>query len=65
MTHTTRPSAKAFDNAIASGTLSVTSQDENYAGNYMYMYSAVCDGYIEDFFKNINTRQYIRVLVLD
>lgn len=46
---------KAFDNAITSGLLSLQKADDNYAGNYMYMYTD--QGM--DFFKHKLTRKYI------
>lgn len=49
----------AYDNAIKLSVLSANESAENYAGHYMYMYSA--DG--SDFFKHCDTRQYIEVKV--
>jgi hypothetical protein len=46
---------QAFDNAIAKGLLSDDENKENFAGNYMYMYSENN----KDFFKDITTREYI------
>jgi hypothetical protein len=50
----------AFDNAIHKGTFHSDpdkSEDYNYAGSWMYMYSK--DD--RDYFKNIKTRKYISV----
>ena len=46
---------KAFKNAIDKHLLSTVWGREDYAGNYMYMYSD--NG--KDFFKSIATRDYI------
>ncbi len=48
----------AFDRAIAQGRLSDNPQDNNYAGNYMYMGREQKGDIGKDLFKNINTRQY-------
>ena len=45
-----------FQEAIEAGILSDDETKDNYAGNYMYMYSK---GYIH-FFKNKDTREYIK-----
>ena len=47
---------KVFDEAIEKGLLSTDEKKENFAGNYMYMYSQ--DN--KDFFKNHITREYIK-----
>ena len=44
----------AFTDAIESGALTVIKTDSNYAGKYMYMYTA--DNV--DYFMHISTRQY-------
>ena len=46
---------KAFDDAIFNGLLSADKNEENFAGNYMYMYTRG----EKDFFKNHLTREYI------
>ena len=51
-----RESEAAFYRAIRSGRLSGVPTDENYAGNYMYMGTAM-NG--RTMFKHIETRQYI------
>lgn len=45
---------KAFEEVISSGILSDDETTQNFAGNFMYMYSR--DGI--NYFKNINTRRY-------
>tara|TARA_Y100000034_G_scaffold33928_1_gene41498 strand:- start:15666 stop:15869 length:204 start_codon:yes stop_codon:yes gene_type:complete len=50
---------KAFENALEKNRLSKDSQDENYVGKFMYMYS--CEKKGLDFFKNIVTRKYLKV----
>jgi len=54
-------SQDAFNKAIETGKLSANPNDYNYAGNYMYMGSSCpLEGQAqEDFFKDINTREYI------
>lgn len=62
-----RDSSECFDNAIATGFLSasdvitnygwVTTNNDKWAGNWMYMYSK--PGI--DYFKNRDTRNYIEV----
>jgi len=47
----------AFQNAIDKGHLDITPASANFAGNYMYMYSD--DTY--DFFKDIDSRRYLKV----
>ena len=47
-------SREAFEDAIADGRLSECPEDDNYAGDYMYMYTQ--DGW--DMFKHIVTRKY-------
>ena len=47
----------AFEQAIASGRLSVDPDSPNYAGHYMYMGPTV-DG-LRDAFKHSLTREYI------
>ena len=47
----------AFQSAIDKGHLNITPESIFFAGNYMYMYSDdTCD-----FFKNIESRQYLKV----
>lgn len=53
----TDQSKKAFNHAIATGHLSTNAQDENYAGNYMFMREEA----YSYFFKHINTRRYTEV----
>lgn len=45
---------EAFKEAIKTGILSDNETSQNFAGNFMYMYSR--DGI--NYFKNINTRKY-------
>ncbi len=54
-----KDSAVAFNEAIASGRLSLNKNAPNYAGAYMYMGPTV-DGK-HDAFKHIVTRQYLEV----
>jgi len=51
-----RDAQQAFRDAIGNSILSQYPSDENYAGNYMYMYS---EG-IQDAFKHRVSRQYLR-----
>ena len=65
----------AFQQAIAQGHLTDNENDINYAGNYMYMNSEnqaseialsgkhlrTTINVIVDYFKNIDTREYIKV----
>lgn len=67
----------AFDHAIAKGHLTDNENDPNYAGNFMYMNSenvpsrfsetrydgtpSIMQDKIIDYFKNIDTREYIKV----
>ena len=54
---TSRPSDAAFQSAIDKGHLNITPESVFYAGKYMYMYSDdTCD-----YFKNIDSRQYLKV----
>ena len=47
----------AFQSAIGNGHLNITPESVFYAGKYMYMYSDdTCD-----YFKNIDSRQYLKV----
>jgi len=66
-------SQEAFEQAIERGSLSTQESWENFAGNYMYMYSESLSpkkeettrfGTIRDWFKNINTRHYYAVTYL-
>lgn len=52
---------RAFNDAIASGILSDIPMKSNYADNYMYMYTQ--EG--KDYFKHIDTREYISAPVND
>lgn len=52
-----RDHMKAFEDAINKGTLS-REKGDNYAGDYMYMYSDD----EKDYFKHIDTREYISVV---
>lgn len=52
---TFRNSQEAFEQAIKAGRLSVDSEADNYAGNFMYMGT---DESGRDLFKNIETRCY-------
>ena len=54
-----RDAKEAFSNAIEKEVLSEDETQENFAGNYMYMYSS--DDLKIDYFKHINTREYIEV----
>ena len=47
---------RAFNQAIDDNRLSEYQSDDNYVGDYMYMYT---DDNNKDIFKNINTRQYL------
>ena len=51
-------SQQAFEEAIASGTLSADPQSDLYAGRFTYM--GTWDGI--DRFKHIETRQYLAIL---
>lgn len=51
-----RNSQEAFLDAIQEGRLSKNPSDENFVGNYMYMYT---DEKGKDHFKHINTREYL------
>jgi hypothetical protein len=53
-----RDPEQAFDHAIEVGLLTTSPDCPDYAGNYMYMYTA--DGL--DYFKHIDTREYIRIV---
>ena len=52
-----RDSQEAFDHAIKVGVLSIMPTANNHVGDYMYMYSEK----EVDFFKHVDTREYIRV----
>jgi hypothetical protein len=61
---TTRDSQEAFDHAIAVNALGMTRSNGQgpcswfgYVGDYMYMYS---DKEV-DYFKHVDTREYVRV----
>lgn len=47
----------AFQQAITRGYLSASTGDPNYAGKYMYMGTSA----ETDDFKNIDTREYLRI----
>ena len=51
-----RDSQEAFEDAIADGELSEDEGADNWAGNYMYMFT---DDEGTDQFKNIRTRVYL------
>ena len=53
-----KTSQEAFDYAIYCGLLSANPEAQNYAGHYMYMHTE--NGH--DYFKRIDTREYIRTL---
>ena len=56
-TYVTRDSDTAFQDAIDKAYLSEIPDSVLYAGRYMYMYSDdTCD-----YFKNIDSRQYLKV----
>lgn len=50
---------KAFEDAIKSGHFSEDPDEENFAGNYMYMHSS--DDFKTDYFKHRDTRKYLEV----
>ena len=50
-----KDSTQAFDQAVRAGRLSLNPDDDNYAGDYMYM----GPGKGGDAFKHIVTRRYI------
>ena len=52
-----RGSRQAFNNAIKLGLLSDNPSVPHHAGNYMYMHSMGN----RDYFKNIDTREYLSV----
>ena len=57
----------AFNNAIQSGVFHETLTDQksyNFVGNWMYMHSDECEEKLKDYFKNIDTREYISVEVI-
>lgn len=54
---------QAFNEAIASGSLSNQATDSHYAGNYLYMHTENADDGLWDAFKHVMTRAYIRVKV--
>ena len=59
-----RDSREAFENAIRLGRLSDSPASPKYAGRFMYMHSEHDGAGAEvDSFKNIDTRQYLRVAV--
>ena len=55
----------AFSNALQSGVFHETLSDKSYyfAGNWMYMHSDERGHITMDYFKNIDTREYISVEV--
>ena len=62
-----RNSQTAFESAIADGVLSDLPTAPNYAGGYMYMYTAYQegpDGEPVDYFKNRNTRRYVSAIAV-
>ena len=57
----------AFNNALQSGVFHETLSDQksyNFVGNWMYMHSDECEEKSKDYFKNIDTREYISVEVI-
>ena len=56
-TYITRDSDTAFQDAITKAYLSQVPDSILYAGKYMYMYSSE----MHDYFKNIDSRQYLKV----
>jgi len=57
----------AFNNALQSGVFHETLSDQksyNFVGNWMYMHSDECEEKLKDYFKNIDTREYISVEVI-
>ena len=52
-----RNSQEAFENALNLGKFTDDSEDDNYVGGWMYMYSLANT----DYFKNINDRKYLTV----
>ena len=56
-TFTTRDSDTAFQDAIDKAYLSEIPESVFFAGRYMYMYSSE----MHDYFKNIDSRQYLKV----
>ena len=56
-TFTTRDSDTAFQDAIDKAHLSEIPGSIFYAGKFMYMYSSE----MHDYFKNIDSRQYLKV----
>ena len=57
----------AFNNALQSGVFHESLSDQksyNFVGNWMYMHSDECEEKLKDYFKNIDTREYISVEVI-
>jgi hypothetical protein len=57
----------AFNNALQSGVFHETLSGQksyNFVGNWMYMHSDECEEKLKDYFKNIDTREYISVEVI-
>ena len=65
----------AFNNALQSGVFHETLSDRSnnfcqseksyyFVGNWMYMHSDECEEKLKDYFKNIDTREYISVEVI-
>ena len=57
----------AFNNALQSGVFHETLSNQksyNFVGNWMYMHSDECEEKLKDYFKNIDTREYISVEVI-
>ena len=56
-TYVTRDSDVAFQDAIDKAHLNTIPESIFYAGKFMYMYSSE----VHDYFKNIDSRQYLKV----
>ena len=56
---TIRDAGKAFESAIRAGVLSDHPRTSRFAGHFMYMYTKAG----QDYFKNINTRNYLNAPV--
>ena len=58
---TIRNPVDAFESAIRAGVLSNDEEDLRFAGNFMYMCTNDDETYMaqRDYFKNIETREYI------
>ena len=57
----------AFNNALQSGVFHETLSNQksyNFVGNWMYMHSDEREEKLMDYFKNIDTREYISVEVI-